>query len=95
MMPLLHLSCRRDYEELIGKAFANPGFTGYIIGAMFENINFDLDEEGAKVESQAVMSVERGAAPQKTGRYFYLNKPFWVIMKRKDSSHPYFPVRRQ
>jgi len=90
MMPLLHLSCRRDYEELIGKAFANPGFTGYIIGAMFENIIFDLDEEGAKVESQAVMSVERGAAPQKTGRYFYLNKPFWVIMKRKDSSHPYF-----
>ena len=89
MMPLLHLSCRRDYEELIGKALANPGFTGFIIGAMFENINFDLDEEGAKVESQAVMSVERGAAPKK-GRYFYLNKPFWVIMKRKDSSHPYF-----
>lgn len=90
MMPLLHLSCRRDYEELIGKAFANPGFTSFIIGAMFENINFDLDQEGAKVESQAVMSVERGAAPQKKGRYFYLNKPFWVIMKRKDSSHPYF-----
>lgn len=90
MMPLLHLSYRRDYNELIGKALANPAFSNYIIGAMFENINFDLDEEGAKVESQAVITVERGAAPKKTGRYFILDKPFWVIMKRTDSNHPYF-----
>jgi hypothetical protein len=57
---------------------------------MFENINFELDEEGAKVESQAVIGAERGAMPKKTGRYFYLDKPFWVIMKREDSAHPYF-----
>ncbi len=90
MMPLLHLSYRRDYDEMVGKALANPGFKGYIIGAMFENINFDMDEVGAKAESQAVISVERGAAPKKTGRYFIMDKPFWVIMKRSDSPRPYF-----
>ncbi|HEX5112757.1 MAG TPA: hypothetical protein VFV79_07915, partial [Saprospiraceae bacterium] len=81
---------RRDYNDLIGKAFANPGFTHLIIGAMFENINFDLDEAGAKVESQAVITAERGAAPKKPGRYFFLDKPFWVIMKRSESNNPYF-----
>lgn len=90
MMPLLQLDCRRDYPELIGKPLANAGFTDYVIGVMFENIHFELDETGAKAESQAVISIERSAPPRKTGRYFYLNKPFWVIMKRKDSQHPYF-----
>jgi hypothetical protein len=89
-MPLLKINCRRDYEELIGKSLANPGFTDFIIAAMFENINFELDEEGAKVESQAVIGAERGAMPKKTGRYFYLDKAFWVIMKREDSARPYF-----
>lgn len=90
MMPLLKLNCRRDYPELTGKPLANAGFTEYVIGVMFENINFELDETGAKAESQAVIGVERSAPTKKTGRYFYLNKPFWVIMKRNDSQNPFF-----
>lgn len=89
-MPFLKLNCRRDYPELIGKPLANKGFTDFAIGVMFENINFELDEAGAKAESQAVISIERSAPAKKTGRYFYLNKPFWVIMKREDSVSPYF-----
>lgn len=88
-MPLLRLQYRRDYHALMGKKLANPGFAGYAIGQMFENIAFELDETGARVESQAVISVERSAAPQKR-RYLYLDQPFWVIMKRADSPHPYF-----
>lgn len=88
-MPLLRLQCRRDYQELIGKRLANQGFAGYAIGQMFENIAFELDETGARVESQAVISVERSATPQKR-RYLYLDQPFWVVMKRANSPRPYF-----
>lgn len=87
-MPLIKLQYRRDYQEMLGKGLKNSGFTEYVIGQMFENINFELDEAGARVENQAVMSMERGALKPK--RYFYLDKPFWVIMKRTASPNPYF-----
>lgn len=90
-MPLLGLNIRRDYNEMIGQPLGNEGFHQHQIGLMFENIAFELDETGAKVESQAVITVERSAfRPGKQVRYFYLDKPFWVIMKQKNTSHPYF-----
>lgn len=90
-MPLLQLDVRRDYNEMIGQPLDNSGFRDYRIGEMFENIAFALDETGAKVESQAVIAVERSAfRPGKQIRYFYLDKPFWVIMKQRDSARPYF-----
>jgi hypothetical protein len=90
-MPLLSLQCKREYPELTGKPIGNEGFEQYLIGMMFENIAFELDEVGAKVESQAVISVERAAAgPSQKRRYFYLDKPFWVMMKRSDAARPFF-----
>ena len=90
-MPLLKLSCRRDYTEMLGKALKNNNFTQYFIAQMFENIAFELDETGARVENEAVIGVERTAAVRpRPLRYFYLDKPFWVIMKRADTPNPYF-----
>ncbi len=90
-MPLLKLDCQRDYPEMVGKRLGNEGFRQCVIGTMFENIAFELDEAGARVESQAVITVERSAAPnQQKRRYFYLDKPFWVLMKRRDAHNPYF-----
>ena len=90
-MPVLALDIRRDYEEMIGQSLANEGFQEYHIGQMFENIAFSLDETGAKVESQAVIAMDRSAfRPGRQIRYFYLDKPFWVIMKRRESASPYF-----
>jgi hypothetical protein len=40
---------------LIGKYLANKGFEDYFIGKMFENIKFDIDEKGAKVENEGVI----------------------------------------
>lgn len=90
-MPLLKLDFRRDYEKIIGKALANPSFTHFVIGQMFENIIFELDERGAKVENEAVITVVgAGFTGYRQQRYFYLDKPFWVIMKRTESRNPYF-----
>lgn len=89
-MPLLKLHYRRDYTTLEGKSFLNKGWTGYFIGQMFEDLSFELDETGARVENQAVITVERGAMRPKHARNFFLDKPFWVIMKRTDSVKPYF-----
>jgi hypothetical protein len=94
-MPNIHLDYHRDYEELLGKNFTNPGFEEYLISQMFENIKFDLDHQGARVENEAVIVALEGAAfgDHEDGpkpKYLYLNKPFWIIMQRADRTNPYF-----
>lgn len=89
--PKLHLDHHRDYVELIGKYLANKGFETYFIAQMFENIKFDMDEKGARVENEAVIIMMESARmePEKP-KYFILDKPYWVVMKRTNSQNPYF-----
>jgi hypothetical protein len=94
-MPKLHLDYRRDYTELIDQILANPGFEGYFISEMFENIKFDMDHKGARVESQAVIAVERAAMMSRDNKQFILDQPFWVVMKRQDRPNPYFILHVQ
>ena len=91
-MPKLHLQLHRDYIELIRKNLANKGFEKYFIASMFENIKFDMDHKGARVENEAVIVAPTAMPPsQRTKiRRFVLDKPFWVVMKRKNSRNPYF-----
>ena len=88
-MPKLHFDHHRDYVELMGKFLANKGFEQYFIAQMFEKIKFDMDHKGARVESEAAIA-PAGGMMQPEIKQLVLDKPFWVVMKRKNSQHPYF-----
>lgn len=88
--PKLSMSMRRDYKEIIGKQVATKGFESYRIAQMFENIKFDMDEKGARVENEAVIVMIKGIPMQEKVRRFILDAPYWVVMKRADSANPYF-----
>ncbi len=88
--PKLHLDYHRDYVELINKYLANKGFETYFIAQMFENIKFDMDEKGARVENEAVIVMEYAMMEPEKPKNFILDKPYWVVMKRADSQNPYF-----
>jgi len=68
----------------------------YEIAAMFENIKFDMDNKWAKVENEAVIIVAEKSMvmltekPKYKERNFYLDKDYWIIMKRQKSNIPYF-----
>ncbi|MDA3839681.1 MAG: hypothetical protein PF572_01195 [Patescibacteria group bacterium] len=89
--PKLHLDHNRDYVELINKYLDNKNFKDYFIAQMFENIKFDMDEKGARVENEAAIVMPGNAVmkPQDP-RNFILDEPYWIIMKRSDSQKPYF-----
>jgi len=90
-MPKLHLDYSRSYQELINKSFANQGFAGYLLSQMFENIKFDMDQKGARVENEAgIFGVTSLPVKPPVIRNFILDKPFWVVMKRTSSQNPYF-----
>ncbi len=90
--PKLSLSAYREYKELMGKFLLNQGFQKYLISAMYENIKFDMDEKGARVENEAVIGMVNTSMPNNKPqiRRFVLDQPYWVIMKRTSSSNPYF-----
>ncbi len=89
--PKIHLDYHRDYVELVNKFLSNKGFEKYFISDMFENIKFDMDEKGAKVENEAVIAVRLTAIIEKEEpKNFILDKPYWIVMKRAGSGNPYF-----
>lgn len=89
--PKLHLDHHRDYVELLNKQLANKGFESYFIAQMFENIKFDMDEKGARVENEAVIVMTKSVMIEKgKPKNLIFDKPYWVVMKRKDSKNPYF-----
>jgi len=90
--PNLHIDHHRDYVELIYKFLANKGFEKYFIAQMFENIKFNMDEKGARVENEAAIVVMPSAMlrePEKS-KNLILDKPYWVVMQRANSQNPYF-----
>jgi len=91
-MPNLHLDYYRVYKEFIGKYLLNKNFDDYFIAQMFENIKFDMDNKGARVENEAVIMIAKSVAmPSKIEpKYLILDEDFWVVMKRADSDVPYF-----
>lgn len=89
--PSISLSHFREYNELVYKNLLNKGFESYQIQKMFENIKFDMDEKGARVENEAVIVLAKSIQfDDEKPRKFILDKPYWIIMKRKDSPNPYF-----
>ncbi|MFZ5391926.1 MAG: hypothetical protein ACOZAR_01900 [Patescibacteria group bacterium] len=91
-MPNIHLDHHRQYDELINLPLTNHNFKEYYINTMVEDIKFDMDYKGARVENQAVLlpmltSIEFDRPKPKN---LILNKPFWIIMKRTSSQNPYF-----
>lgn len=86
--PFLKLDYAHDFKPLMGKQFLNKGFEDYVIGAMQENIKFEMDNTGARVEAEAFIVLQR--AMDKKIKKLVLDKPFWVVMKRKNSLNPYF-----
>ncbi len=89
-MPRLHLDHYRDYAELSGKFLANKGFEEYFIAQMFERIKFDMDQKGARVENEAGVPLAAAIWQGPKIKRLILDKPFWVVMKRKNSRNPYF-----
>lgn len=90
--PMINLDFTRAYKGFINKSLTNKKFIEYFITDMYEKIKFDMDEKGARVENMAGMMMNMSAFPGEVVKYknLILDKPYWIIMKRRDSNNPYF-----
>jgi len=86
-IPKFNFDITHSYNELIGKFFRNRDFEEYFITEALQNIRFRLDEKGALLKSEARI---RGKPISPRPKFLIFDKPFLLLMKEKNGTHPYF-----
>ncbi len=87
-VPVLNFDILSSYGELTGRNIVskNKALNGTNIAGALQSCRFRLDETGAIVKSEAAM-FKLAASEDLT-----FNKPFLVLLQRKDAKNPYFAL---
>ena len=88
-IPFINIKAEMNYDELCGKYI--KGTKMYIEQAM-QNVDFELNNFGGLVKSEALISATYGSILN-IGREFIFNNKFLVYLKEKDKSIPYFALK--
>ena len=88
-IPFINIKAEMNYDELCGKYI--KGTKMYIEQAM-QNVDFELNNFGGLVKSEALISATYGSILN-IGREFNFNNKFLVYLKEKDKSIPYFALK--
>jgi len=88
-IPYISFSIEENFRELKNRKLVNPGFTGYTIREAKQVINFSMNGKGVSLESEGEVRA-LFAIVENSPRQFVFDKPFFIILKEKDKSEPYF-----
>jgi hypothetical protein len=86
LIPAMHWQVSHHFKELEGrdKRFDNAPLKGLFLDTALQSIQFRLDRSGAQLASEAKVYVKPGAS------YFNFNRPFLIILKKRDAKQPFF-----
>lgn len=91
--PFLSFLAKNTHPDLLGIRFLNQGFENNVIGVMTENIQLQMDEIGASVENDAVISMVNMSAPSaQQPKDLIFDRPYWLVMKVKNAATPYLVI---
>jgi hypothetical protein len=96
-VPKLNFDLRKDFRELEGLTL-KPGLNARVKNLMTSSVKqlvrFQLNEKGAVLKSEAVVAMAgamMNETPPKVHRMIF-DRPFLILMKRTDSTRPYFAM---
>lgn len=90
-VPVLNVDVKIKYDELCGKYFKNRE-DEYICEAM-QTIKFNLDSNGGKLKSEAVIITDSMSCSSKTARTFNFCRPCYVFLKEEGKEQFYFAMK--
>ena len=85
------LSYGIKYEELCGKHI--KGKNGLLLELAMQNVRFKLNETGAKLSSEAVLSGSYNSFAGEPPIHFYFTDTFILFMKENDKDLPYMSLK--
>ena len=93
-VPNIKFDVLKKYNQLIGKTFnSNEGVTREISDAL-QTIRFEIDNEGGKIKSEAIIAVKMAAIilPREKRNFSY-DDTFYLMLRENGKDKPYFMVR--
>ena len=90
--PIIEFKEERSFDELCGKPIKD---TKFMISKAIETVQFNMDEKGVKLKSEAAMMVEKaiiGFQPDIEPRYFYFDDRY-VVFIEEQGKKPYFAMK--
>lgn len=93
LIPKIACNLEHNYPELEGHRFT-AGAANYLIETAYQRTAFVLNESGAVLESEAFMeaATEELEESEPQPKRMHLDKPFFIMLKRQDSTFPYFAM---
>lgn len=96
IMPKLLFNIETQYDKIIGNEFLVGKKLHHIVEA-YQRTAFIFNEQGAKVETEAVpkeepKKEEAKSAEKPRPKNLVFDKPFLLLMKRTDNENPYFAM---
>lgn len=90
-IPEIKFNKNINYQEFLGEKIKGCDF---IITTAFEDIEFSLDKNGAKIRNEAIMGIDRMALrPEFDKKRYYFDKPFIIFIRYKNADTPYFALK--
>lgn len=93
-MPYITFNLRESITEVENKPFYFSNGTEYVIDTALQTIQFELNEKGGKIKSEAGMMVTESAMPREDEpRRFNVDQTFTIFLIEKDAKLPYFAAK--
>lgn len=94
-IPAIKFNIATQYDNLEGQNFFTGDKKMHSVEIAYQRTGFIFNENGAVVESEAVLAVDSvSAAPVITHpKKMIFDKPFLIIIKRADKTNPYFVMK--
>jgi hypothetical protein len=94
-IPAIKFNISTHYKNIEGQAFSTSNKVKHTVDEAYQRTGFILNENGAVVESEAVVALDSASAePIITHpKRMIFDKPFLIMIKRVDKTNPYFVMK--
>lgn len=93
-IPHIKFNLKEDIKEVIGKPFLFADGSEWVIYKALQTIQFELDEEGGKIKSEAAIAMKENAIMiMEEPRNFYVDEAFTIFLIEEGRELPYFAAK--
>ena len=93
-IPNIKFNLKEEITEVENKPFTFSNGQEYCIDKALQTIQFELDEKGGKIKSEAGISLKATAVmPTENPRNFLVDDTFTIFLKEKGKDLPYFAAQ--
>lgn len=92
-MPEIKVATKRGYVELLGKQFLFANGETREISEAIQTIEFELNNKGGEIKSEAAMGISKTANRLEDSRKFIVDGTFYLFLKENEKEKPYFAAR--